>query len=64
MNRGRFRPGHDPRRHQFTLDERRRGGRTTMLRYLVKGPWLLNWLDRCQATGGGDGGQLSIQGRR
>jgi hypothetical protein len=33
-NAGTFVVGHDPRRHIFTEDERRRGGHTTWNRYM------------------------------
>src|SRR5687768_8664454 len=46
-NRGRFKPGFDPRRHVFTRDECSRGGMTTARRYLCGGRWHLDWYDRC-----------------
>jgi hypothetical protein len=43
-NRGWFRRGHDPRRHELTYEERRRGYETTYERYsdiYGDAPWLL-----------------------
>jgi hypothetical protein len=45
-NRGCFRRGHDPRRHVFTDEERRRGGQTTFLKLMNDEPWLLAWFQR------------------
>ncbi|HVL15825.1 MAG TPA: hypothetical protein VM529_24855 [Gemmata sp.] len=47
-NPGWFRCGHDPRRHQLTAEERRRGGNTTARMYTIVGPWPPDWHE--QAT--------------
>jgi hypothetical protein len=44
--KGRFLSGPDRDRHQFTADERSRGGRTTFRRAMDDEPWLLRWLQR------------------
>jgi hypothetical protein len=44
--KGRFLSGPDWDRHQFTADERSRGGRTTFHRAMDDAPWLLRWLQR------------------
>jgi hypothetical protein len=36
-----FRKGRDPRRHQFTTTERRRGFERTFNRAMYEAPWLL-----------------------
>lgn len=48
-NRGHFRKGHDPRRHQLTAEERKRGGETFKKRYMIVGRWPLDWYDQCDA---------------
>lgn len=48
-NPGWFRLGFDPRRHLLTIDEKRRGGRTTARKFTVCGRWHLDWWDRCAA---------------
>ena len=47
-NRGWFKRGYDPRRHELTYEECSRGGQTTALRYLCVGHWPLDWLDYCE----------------
>jgi hypothetical protein len=46
MNAGTFRPGHDPRRHAFTADECREGGRRGFARLMADKPHLLLWLKK------------------
>lgn len=62
-NRGSFRPvsvtGLDNRRHQFSPEERSRGGRTTARRYLCLGRWYLDWLDRCDRRTRNDEGEYT-----
>jgi hypothetical protein len=57
-NPGWFRTGHDPRRHQLTTEERRKGGLATARKFTVTGRWHLDWWDRCAkgATPGTDAG--------
>ena len=43
---GNPRPGPAPRRHQFTAEERRRGGQAAFRRAMIDAPWLLDWLQR------------------
>ena len=45
-NPGRFQKGPDPRRHQFTPEERSRGGKTTWRKAMYEEPWLLRWLQK------------------
>ncbi len=46
-NKGWFRKGHDPRRHNLSIQDCRKGGLTTARRYLCTGRWHLDWWDRC-----------------
>ncbi len=46
-NRGRFRTGHDPRRHILTAEDRRRGGLACARKFTVCGRWHPDWWDRC-----------------
>ena len=45
-NPGHFRPGHDPRRHILTFEERSRGGKKTWLKLIHEAPQMLRWLQR------------------
>ena len=45
-NPGRFKKGHDPRRHVFTFEERSRGGQTAWLKLMHEAPHMLRWLQR------------------
>jgi len=45
-NRGHFRPGHDPRRHVLTFEERSRGGQAAWLKMIHDSPQMLRWLQR------------------
>lgn len=47
-NPGWFRKGFDSRRHLLTHDERVRGGRTTVRKFLVIGRWPPDWWQRCR----------------
>lgn len=45
-HRGRFRKGHDPRRHELTAEERQRGYRNALAVAAVKDAQLYAWLWR------------------
>jgi hypothetical protein len=49
-NPGWFKSGHDPRRHDFTNEERRRGCQTTWRKLMADSPWMLDWLQRRIST--------------
>ena len=53
-NPGWFRKGFDPRRHQLTAEERRRGGVNCARKFTVCGRWYPDWWDRCAAKRKGD----------
>lgn len=53
-NPGQFKPGHDPRRHVFTAEERKRGGLNCARKFTCHGRWHLNWWDRCAAKKKGE----------
>lgn len=42
-----FAKGFDPRRHELTIEDCRKGGLTTARRYLCIGQWFTDWYDRC-----------------
>jgi len=44
MNRTSFKPGPDSRRHKFTRQECREGGKAGFHTLMVEKPWLLLWL--------------------
>lgn len=47
-NRGRFKPGFDPRRRRgFTTEECRKGGLATARKFTCHGRWFPDWWDRC-----------------
>lgn len=45
-NRGWFKKGHDPRRHQFTAEELARGGRAAFLVVAFNKPEKVLWLQK------------------
>ena len=53
-----FRPGPDPRRHRFSRDECKRGGKAGFLTLMEDKPWLLLWLrKKLRAAGKYTGGK-------
>jgi hypothetical protein len=42
-SRGRFLPGHDADRHQFTQEQRSQGWQTTFHKLMLFEPWCLLW---------------------